>query len=129
MAKANMDASQWTQRYCTSHIGFCFSVHKNWWFNSFGATTSSLWHVEVSNQAIVNLGEGPLVVTLESGAQGGTEPTFGTRDTQFFASVPWNATSHFEVRAPAVLQTAVEFVAQSITKLEASSSSEQAGGI
>ena len=72
MAKDDMSAANWSREYCTSHLSFCFPVHKNWWYKSFGATTSYLWHVEISSEEINALGEGPLVVNLVSGSLAGT---------------------------------------------------------
>ena len=68
MAKDDLATGQWTQQYCTSHIGFCIPVHRNWWFKSFGTTTSYLWHVEVSPEELQGLGDGPLVINLAAGS-------------------------------------------------------------
>lgn len=109
MAKDNMAASNWTQQYCTSHIGFCVSVHRNWWFKSFGTTTSNLWHVEVSNAEIQNLGEGPIILRLLNGSStsDGKVLAQGSSVTGY---KDWGTSQHFEITAPANLQTAVEYM-------------------
>ncbi|MBI4129670.1 hypothetical protein HY464_03190, partial [Candidatus Peregrinibacteria bacterium] len=38
MAKEKLAREQWTQEYCSPHVGFCVPIHRNWWFKSFGAT-------------------------------------------------------------------------------------------
>jgi len=109
MAKSNMDPSLWTQKYCSSHIGYCFPVHKNWWFFSFGATSSTFWHVEVGPSEIVNLGDGPLTIDLVSGdttADGsvtvGADGVVGIRS--------WTGGRHLEIRGPANLEAAIRYI-------------------
>lgn len=109
MAKDKMDASFWTQQYCSKTAGFCFSVHKNWYFSSFGATASTLWHVEVGPQDVNNIGEGPLSVNLVSGATtlDGQVQTEGGAVVGYKA---WTENRHFEIRGPANLKTAITFM-------------------
>ena len=38
MAKEKVDASTFVQVFCSRHTGFCVPIHKNWFYNSFGAT-------------------------------------------------------------------------------------------
>lgn len=109
MAKANMDASFWTQQYCSSHIGFCIPVHKNWWFTSFGATSSTFWHLEIGPSEIVNLGEGPLTVDLLSGnaaADGSVTVSGGTAT----GVRSWTGGRHLQIRGPANLEAAVRYI-------------------
>ena len=113
MAKGSMADANWTQQYCTTHIGFCFPVHKNWWFKSFGTTTSSLWHIEISDGEITELGQGPIVVNLVSGtvesegAQNGQVKPQGNFVVGFAA---WTENRHFEVSAPPVLEPAIRYL-------------------
>lgn len=113
MSKDKMDASNWTQQYCTTHMGFCFPVHRNWWFKSFGATSATFWHIEIGPSEMNKLGEGPLTVDVVSGdatadgsvtVQGDT--VIGTR--------AWTGGRHIEVRAPANLEAAVRYLTEQI---------------
>jgi hypothetical protein len=117
MAKASMADSLWTQKYCSTHIGFCFPVHKNWWFKSFGTTTSYLWHVEISTEDIAELGQGPLVVNLMAGSLASTGSADGDVKTQGDFVVGYKAfndTSHFEASAPKSLEAAVRYIVNHI---------------
>jgi len=109
MAKDNMAPSLWTQRYCTKTAAYCVAVHKNWYFTSFGATSTTLWHVEVGPQEINNIGEGPLSVNLVSGST--------SMDGQVKAEAggvvgykEWTNNRHFEIRGPSNLQTAISYM-------------------
>lgn len=120
MGGVNMEAAQWTQKYCTSHIGFCVSVHKNWWYKSFGTTASHLWHVEVSSQEIDSLGQGPLQVNFESGPLPG-----GVTDGSVVASGDltigyraWTGDRHFQIVAPKSLREAVVYMTASLVTYE-----------
>lgn len=115
MAKANMDASNWTQKYCSTHIGFCVPVHKNWWYTSFGATSSSLWHVEVGPSEILTLGEGPLTIVLLSGAAPSPDGTVTVDGGTAVGVRTWTNNRHFEIRASASLQAAVRYMTQELT--------------
>lgn len=118
MAKDKMDPTNWTQRYCTSHIGFCVPVHRNWWFKSFGTTTSSLWHVEVSNAEIQNLGEGVIIIRLLSGNVASRKATDGQVRIQgnwAMGFKEWGQNEHFEIMAPANLRAAVEYMTGRLT--------------
>ena len=113
MAKANMADALWTQQYCTTHIGFCFPVHKNWWFKSFGTTTSYLWHIEISTEDITDLGQGPLVVNVMSGNLASVNAVDGTVRTQGEFVIGYKAlkdNSHIEVSAPKALEAAVRYI-------------------
>ena len=118
MAKDNMAAANWSQQYCTAHIGFCIPVHRNWWFKSFGTTTTSLWHVEISNAEMNNLGEGPIVIRLLSGNSVSKKATDGQVRVQGDTVVgfkDWDDNEHFEISAPANLQAAVAYLTENLT--------------
>ena len=118
MAKDNMADNLWTQQYCSTHLSFCFPVHKNWWFKSFGTTTSYLWHVEISPVEIENLGDGPLVVNLMSGSaesQGLTDGEVKTQGNFVVGYKAWTDGRHFEVSAPKSLEAAVRYIIGHIT--------------
>lgn len=117
MSKADMAISKWTQQYCSTPAGFCFPVHKNWYYNSFGATTSALWRVEVGPTAVNNLGEGPLIVLLLPGAAtaDGNVTVSGDAATGQRA---WTDNRHFEVRAPASLQAAIKIIVDGIKPVQ-----------
>lgn len=121
MAKQNMAADNWTQAYCTTHIGFCFPVHRNWWFKSFGAGSVSLWHVEVSSEEITQLGEGPLVVNLRSGSVASTGAKDGDvlpQGSSIMGYREWTENRHFEISAPAALQATVEYITAHLSAAE-----------
>lgn len=109
MAKDKMDAGFWTQTYCSSHIGYCIPVHKNWWFFSFGATASTFWHVEIGPSEINNLGEGPLTVDLVSGDASADGSVTVSGDT-VTGIRSWTGGRHFEIRGPANLEAAVRYI-------------------
>lgn len=118
MAKDKMDAGNWTQQYCTAHIGFCIPIHRNWWFKSFGTTSSSLWHVEISNADIENLGDGPITVKLLSGSVDSKKATDGQVRVQGDSVIgfrAWGSNEHFEITAPLKLQAAVSYLTVHLT--------------
>jgi len=113
MAKANLAAANWTQKFCSRQTAFCIPVHKNWWFKSFGATSTFLEHMEVGPQEIENLNDGPLSINVVSGsisndgqvvAQGGD--TVGYRT--------WSNDRHIEIRGPSALSEAVRYMTQNL---------------
>ncbi len=117
MAKDNLAPANWTQQYCTAHIGFCIPVHRNWWFKSFGTTTSSLWHVEISNAEMNSLGEGPIVIKLLAGNSGSEKATDGQVRVQGDTVVgfkDWDGNEHFEISAPVNLQAAVAYLTENL---------------
>lgn len=118
MAKDDLAPARWSQQYCTTHIGFCVPVHKNWWYTSFGTSGSALWHVEVSGKEITGLGEGIIIVNLMSGpasADGSVE----TRGDFVVAQKNWKDNTHFEISAPVALKAAVTYMSSNITPYEA----------
>ena len=117
MAKDDMSVSKWTQRYCSTHIGFCFDVHKNWWYKSFGTTTNALWNVEVSSAELEMPGDGPIKVQLMSGElSGATDGQVKIANGMAVGYRAWTEGRHFEVSAPSALQQAVEMITSRIVK-------------
>jgi len=117
MAKANMGAASWSQQYCSKQIGFCAPIHKNWWFTSFGATSTYLAHVEVGPEELQALGDGPLSINVVSGSINGTGKSDGQVVTEGGDTVgyrAWSNDRHIEVRAPSVLAEAVRYITQNI---------------
>lgn len=115
MQKENYASERWTRNYCSSHIGFCIPVHKNWWYKSFGNTTSHLWHVELSNQELDNLGDGAIQVLLVSGSVGSKKATDGqvrTHGTSIIGFRAWDSSQHFEIIADQRLEAAVRYLTQ-----------------
>lgn len=123
MAKQDLSAGNWSQQYCSSHIEFCMPVHKMWYYKSFGATTSFLWHVELSSQEIDSLGQGPIVINLVSGTSAAKQATSGQVRTQGDLVVgfkDWEDNEHFEVSGPAGLDAAIRYIVEHIAKYDAS---------
>ncbi len=114
MAKDNMAANLWTQQYCTKTAAYCISVHKNWYFKSFGATSATLWHVEVGPQEINNIGEGPLSVNLVSGTTD-SDGQVKAEGGSVVGYKAWTENRHFEIRGPANLQAAITYMLGTIT--------------
>ncbi|HVW66101.1 MAG TPA: hypothetical protein VHA78_00015 [Candidatus Peribacteraceae bacterium] len=113
MAKDNMTASLWTQQYCSGTAGFCVPIHKNWYYRGFGATATTLWHVEVGPTDVNNIGDGPLIVNLMSGSLdsvGASDGQVKVQNGQVIGYHSWSENRHFEIIAPANLQTAVTFM-------------------
>ena len=115
MAKEDFSAEQWTQEYCSGHIGFCFPVHRNWWYKSFGATTSVLWHIEVSNGPVLNLGDGPIVINLLRGPLTGPDLTVSPQGNSVIGFRQWSADQHFEISADKRLEAAVAYIMKNLT--------------
>ncbi len=113
MAKDKQGAENWTQQYCSSHIGFCFPVHRNWWFKSFGATSTTFWHVEIGPSEMNNLGEGPLSVDLVSGnaASDGSVTVSGDTVTGIRS---WTGGRHIVITGPANLEWAVRYITEQL---------------
>lgn len=115
MAKAQVDSANFNQRYCSSHIGFCVPYHRNWYFQSFGATVAPyLWHVEFADHSVDEVGQGAIVVNLVSGAFDGAAGVATEQGDFVVASAQWTGNRHFEVSGPAELRSAVEFMARGI---------------
>lgn len=115
MAKDDLTPAKWTQRYCSSHIGFCFDVHKNWWYKSFGTTTNALWIVEISSEEINMPGEGPITVKLLSGElTGATDGQVTSNGGMAIGYRSWTEGRHFEITAPVSLQGAVTVITNNL---------------
>lgn len=115
MAKDDLTPAKWTQRYCSSHIGFCFDVHKNWWYKSFGTTNNALWSVEISSEEINMPGEGPITVKLLSGElTGATDGQVTANGGMAIGYRAWTEGRHFEITAPVSLQGAVTVITNNL---------------
>lgn len=113
MAKQNYTTpSLWSQKYCTGHIGFCVPVHKNWYYKSFGATTSTLWHVEFAMKDIQAIGQGVISLNLISGSSqdaGGADGKVETKGNIVIAYKDWDG-RHIEITADARLAEPVTYM-------------------
>ncbi len=121
MAKADFSSAAWTQRYCTEHIGFCLPIHRNWWYKSFGYTTSSLWYVEMGNEEIDAMGDGAIVVRLVEGdisTVGATDGTVQTQGNMVVGYRSWDDDRHFEIVADARLEAAVSYLTQNLVEYQ-----------
>jgi len=122
MSKQSYDQSNfWTQKYCTSHFGFCIPVHKNWYFKSFGATTTNMWHVEFGQNEIDELGQGAIVLNLVAGTSASMSAQDGGVKAKGSDVIGYKDTAdgkHFELIADARLRAAVEYMLSEITPYE-----------
>ena len=119
MAKDKTTDDQWTQQYCTGHIGFCVPVHRNWYYKSFGTTTSALWHVEMSSADIASVYAGPIQVDLYPGSVSAKKATDGQVRVQGSEAVgfrEWTDNRHFEISAPANLEAAVGYITAHVSQ-------------
>lgn len=114
MAKQNLAESNWTQAYCAPPtVGFCIPIHRNWYFKSFGANTSALWHVEVGSEAIESIGQGPLRVDLLGGSlesKGIADGEVRSESAEVAGYRTWTKDRHIRISAPASLQSIVEYM-------------------
>ena len=121
MASEEFTAVNWTQEYCTAHIGFCIPVHRNWWFKSFGATSTHYWHVEMNSGPLEELNQGPLVVNLDGESlkaldiEDGSIHTDGENVTGYRN---WTNGRHFKIQADASLRDAVEYITRQLKPQE-----------
>lgn len=122
MVKQSYDQSSlWTQKYCTSHMAFCIPVHKNWYFKSFGATTSNLWHVEFGMVDISSLGQGAIVLNLVSGSSASMDARDGqikSQGSDLIGFKDWTDGNHFELIGDARLRPAIEYMLKNISAYE-----------
>lgn len=117
MAKEKFSKEQWTQEYCSTHAGFCVPIHRNWWFKSFGATSSSLWHVEVSGAPVENLGDGVLLVNMVHGdiaTSGATDREVRMHGNFAVGYRSFSDNRHFEISAPGELREAVQYMTENL---------------
>ena len=118
MLKEEYAADRWTQEYCTSHVGFCVPVHKSWYYKSFGALSSVLWHVEMGALDVESMGDGPIAVELKSGdvasigvADGDVKVVGG----KVIGYRSFSDSRHFEISAVESLRVPVEYVAKNLS--------------
>lgn len=118
MLKEEYASDRWTQEYCTSHVGFCVPVHKNWYYKSFGALSSVLWHVEMGALDVEKMGDGPIAVELKSGdvvsigvADGDVKIVGG----KVIGYRSFSDSRHFEISAVDSLRVPVEYVTKSLS--------------
>lgn len=115
MSKAAVDAANFSTKYCSGHIGFCLPIHRNWYFQSFGANVSPyLWHVEVADHSVEDVGQGVIIVNLVSGTFEGSEGVAVAGGDFVVASKQWTGSRHFEISGPKELKAAVEFMANGV---------------
>ena len=121
MLGEDYSAAQWTQQYCSGHVGFCVPVHRNGYFKSFGATASVLWHVEIGPKPVEELGDGPVVVDLksvdlsETGKADGDVVVIGGKVIGYRA---WSDHRHFEISADAALKDPVLYITKALKASE-----------
>lgn len=121
MAEEDLAAERWTQQYCSAHIGFCIPVHKNWYYKSFGATSSVLWHVEVGMEPVENLGDGEIIVDLKMGdlsSLGVTDGAVSENSGKVVGYRVWSDNRHFEISADASLKDAVDTITKGLKTSE-----------
>ena len=120
MAKAR-GPETWTQQYCSSHVGVCFPVRSDYWYHSFGAAADTVWHVELSSEDVVNLGDGPLSVDLVTGRLEGelSDGLIRELDGTVYGYRSWTGNRYFRVSAPTELRASVEFITKGIAPYDA----------
>jgi len=117
MAEEEFTSGNWTQEYCTAHIGFCIPIHRNWWFKSFGATSSHYWHVEMNSAPVEELGEGPLVVDLNGESiesLGIDEGEIRTEGDLVVGYRSWTNGRHFKIHGHSSLRGAIEYITENL---------------
>lgn len=115
MAKEKFGSEHWTQEYCTSAIGFCVPIHRNWWYKSFQASIGDLWYVEVSNAPVLSIGDGPIGITLKTGdvrSIGARDTEVRTVGSQVLGFRAWSGNRHFEVSGPAELREPIQYITE-----------------
>lgn len=112
MSRQDLTPALWTQQYCTSHIGFCIPVHKNWWFRSFGTTSSELWHVEISSEPIESLQDGPIVLRLMTGVNTAPDGSVIVQNGVAVYTKLWLTDQHIEIVADESLEDAVRYIGE-----------------
>ncbi len=115
LSKQDFSASNWTQEYCTAHIGFCIPVHRNMWFKSFGNTTTYLWHVELSGAPVESIGDGPIQINLFTGASPEADKSVVKAAGEALGYREWTENRHFIIRAPVDAVGAVEYITSNLS--------------
>ena len=116
MSRQDYTPANWTQQYCSSHIGFCNPVHRNWWFKSFGTTNNKLWHVELSSAPIDAMGQGPISVDLLAGDIPVANGTIDDSNGTVVGYTEWTFGRHFVISADSSLKEAVQYITKNITE-------------
>jgi hypothetical protein len=117
MQKSTIEAQLFTQQYCSTNIGFCVSLHKHWYYQSFGRNVPpALWHVEVGPEPVENVGDGVLIISLLSGdiPDGGSDMSVERSGDFVVVYRQWTNDRYFSVSAPSSLESAAKQVATSI---------------
>lgn len=115
MKADDLASGNWTQKYCTGHIEFCIPVHKNWWFKSFGTTTTYLWHVEIGTKDLQNIGEGPISVNLLSGSSPVADGTVRDEGNLTVGYRSWTDGRYFVIKGSSSLHAAIAYITSSLT--------------
>jgi hypothetical protein len=122
MSKQDLSDRNWTQQYCTAHLSFCVPVHRNWWFVSFGNTTQTLWHVEVSSESFEGVGSGPISIDLVGGdLSGHSDNDVSVVDGKVTGYRTWTQGRHFRISADARLEAAVRYMTEHLRATETNS--------
>ena len=119
MAAHKTDVAEWTQQYCSSQIKFCFPIHRNWWYTSYGATTSALWHMELSPEDMTDfsMGDSPIVLNLFGGSlaeQGHEDKQVLSAGDHITIYVDWNGYQYFTISGHSLLQSAITYLSENI---------------
>ena len=116
MARQEYAAVNWTQQYCSSHVGFCVPVHRNFWFKSFGATDTTLWHVEISSEPVENMHDGPIVMELFAGSAANNDGTVDIAGGKAVAYKEWTFGRHFRISGDASLEVPIRYIMNHIAE-------------
>lgn len=117
MARFSVEPARFTQKYCSTHIGFCIPIHKNWYYQSFGANVAPyLWHVEIGPVAVEEEGQGVIMVNLVSGSlpTGAVEGSAVAQGEYVVAYKQWTGNRYFQITAAASLKASVEYIANGL---------------
>lgn len=116
MARQDYAPEDWSQQYCSSHIGFCSPVHRNWWFKSFGTTNDLLWHVELSSEPIDSLNQGPISIDLIAGEIPTTNESVEISNGMAVGYKEWTYGRHFVISGDSTLEDAISYITKNITE-------------
>lgn len=112
---------RWTQKYCTTHIGFCIPASKNWYFVSFGTKAGTIWHVEFGSHDVTDIATAPIALDLVSGlsaSKGQTDGAVEVNGSMVTGYKDWPGNRHFELTADVRLKAAVMYMIAHITPYE-----------
>jgi len=116
MARQDYAPENWSQQYCSSHIGYCSPVHRNWWFKSFGTTNEVLWHVELSSEPIDSMSQGPISIDLIAGEIPTTNESVEISNGMAIGYREWTFGRHFVISGDSTLQDAISYITKNITE-------------